>query len=152
MSSDKKFPRVAYDPLENQKINMMKNKMDKMREMEDLARYLIDDFADKKETSTTAESIDQEINRLTERLNNYQQKIEKLTIAKDFVKDLPFTEGDAAFHPEHGNVIVDMFTLNIENLEASTYRIVTRSQRIKVPYKEVIPITEATKTLFGKKK
>lgn len=85
-----------------------------------------------------------QIEKLQKDLNRYDKTLE-------FIESLPFKEGDAAFHKDHGNVLIHGVSIN-ENFENSTYSIVLRTgKRLQVKTDELMPISEATKVLFGKK-
>lgn len=129
-------------------IKQAADMMKKLLEMEDLVS--------KKSRGTRAFSID----RLEAGVAANKAKIEQLKKEQDlfdkalaFAATLPFKVGDAAFHKEYGNVLISNILMD-DNLSNDTtqYVIITNkgSQR-EVPMKEVMPISEATKILFGKK-
>jgi hypothetical protein len=85
------------------------------------------------------------------RIEKLQQEIAEYDKIEQFASELPFKEGDAAFHKDHGNVLIHGVSIN-ENFENSTYSIVLRTgKRLQVKTDELMPISEATKVLFGKK-
>lgn len=98
------------------------------------------------------QSFDQEIDNVKNKIKHYTESLAKLEKAKEFYDGLPFRLGDAAFHKDHGNVLIKSITVNQEDLEDSHYVIVGIDKQYKVPIKELVPINEATKALFGRKK
>ena len=84
------------------------------------------------------------ITKLNEELEKYDNMIEK-------IDSLPFKEGDAVFHPDHGNVLIGGICIN-DSFENSTYSITLKTgKRAQVPFNSVMAITDATKILYSKK-
>lgn len=98
----------------------------------------------------TADEMHQGIREIDKRIEQLRQEREGYQRAIEFVNGLPFKDGDAAFHRNHGNVLVTGIMLN-ENFENSSYSILLKTgKRLQVPLSEIVPITEATKILYAK--
>lgn len=80
-----------------------------------------------------------------------QNQIEEIQKSKELYESLPFKSGDVAFHKTYGNVLIRGVTLNRTNFDDSKYSIVTQDITINVGIDELVPISEATKVLFGKR-
>lgn len=97
--------------------------------------------------------LDERIADLEKKQIEIANKIARMKEIRQVWDSLPFKEGDVAFHPEHGNVIVRSIEYGSKDsdFEDIKYVIVTsRAQTPRVSYKELVPITEATKVLYGK--
>lgn len=99
----------------------------------------------------TIEEVQQARKAVSEQIKKLQNDLEKYDELVKFMDELPFKEGDAAFHKDHGNVLVSGVVLN-ETVQNSTYSVVLKTGRkLQVKTDELMPISEATKVLFGKK-
>lgn len=136
-----------YDPLQD----MLKSThdMDAMRQaIEELAGYHREWNGS---PVFTIEEVQQARKAAKAQIEKLQQEMKKFDQILEFIEQLPFKEGDAAFHKDHGNVLIGGVALN-EVVENSTYSIVLRTgKRLQVKTDELMPISEATKVLFGKK-
>lgn len=97
--------------------------------------------------------LDERIADLEKKQIEITNKIARMKEIREIWDKLPFKEGDVAFHPEHGNVIVRSIEYGSKDsdFEDIKYVIVTsRAATVKVSYKDVIAISEATKVLYGK--
>jgi len=136
------------------------------KEMDDILRQMqaagIDPFAldgpsnkvsiREREPVFTTDELHESIRALKSRIAAEQSELDKLNEVVDYIERLPFKEGDAVFHPEHGNVLISGIVLN-STMENSSYAIILKNgKRLYVPFNSVVPISEATKVLFGKKK
>jgi hypothetical protein len=128
-------------------IHKSKQDMDMMRKaIEEMARM---GFG--REPIFTSEEIVQARKAALDHIRKLQEEVDKYDRLIQFVDKLPFKEGDAAFHKDHGNVLVAGVALN-ETTENSTYSVITKKgNRYSVKVEELMPISEATKVLFGKK-
>ena len=130
-----------------------------MKKLEELARYMhegLDEWGvvkkpHSKSKMTAKENLTRERSHNSERILSAQQQNDRIDKALEFISTLPFQEGDVAFHKDYGNVIVDEIAININSPEESSYYIIARGTKCNVPYKELVPISEATKILYSKK-
>lgn len=152
MSDSKPWPRKQYAPGDILMddiwaISKSKQDMEVMKKaIEEMARM---GFG--REPIFTSEEIVQARKAALEHIKKLQDEVDKYDRLIEFVDKLPFKEGDAAFHKDHGNVLVAGIALN-ETTENSTYSVITKKgNRYSVKVDELMPISEATKVLFGKK-
>lgn len=88
---------------------------------------------------------------LKDHIEGLQNQIDQIEKSKEEYESLTFKSGDVAFHKQYGNVLIRGVTLNKINFEASRYSIVTQDIMVSVALDELVPISEATKVLFGKR-
>ena len=112
----------------------------------EMLKKFIGDFAGYEQRS-----ISQRIKDLNDSIVRAKDEIERLEKAQQFIDALPFKEGDAAHHKDYGNVLVKMIRCDESNFEKTVYDIVSTKGQATVNYKELIPINNATKILYGKK-
>lgn len=99
-------------------------------------------------------SIDQRIQDCINKRNQLNDRIARLEQVKVLWNNLPFKEGDVAFHKEYGNILVKSIEYGTteDELEDIKYNVITcHKGTVKVSFREVIPITETTKLLYEKK-
>lgn len=99
---------------------------------------------------STPQDVSQRLKELKDQKNLIEDQIQNLEQAEAFLDSLAFKEGDVAFHKEHGNVLVKGVVLDEVILENTHYMIVSTKTQVKVPYKELLPVNNTTKTLYGK--
>lgn len=98
----------------------------------------------------TREEIVKYREELSKNIEQQQKQLEKYNDLLKFVDGLPFKEGDVAFHKDYGNVIINGICIN-ETVENSTYSVVIKTgNKMHVPIKDLMPISDATKVLYGK--
>lgn len=103
---------------------------------------------DKKPTT-----IDIKVADLEKKIAEFSSRLARMKECRDQYLNLPFKEGDVAFHPKHGNVIIKRIEYGTEESSFEDIKYVCidiNAQTHKLPYKEVIEITNSTKLLFGK--
>ncbi len=140
--NNKAWPAVAQAPQKSD-ATKIRDLLDQFAEFEDLVKM--------DRPNKSIDSFESEIQRTEEKIKNLQENLASLIKAKEFYEGLPFRLGDAAFHKDYGNVIIKTITVNKDDLEASQYVVVTVEKQAKVNVKELVPITDATKALFGRK-
>ena len=100
-------------------------------------------------------TFEERIADLESKKKTIEDKIQRMKDCKEVYENLPFREGEAAFHATHGNVLIRSIEFGAAetDFEDIKYGVVTLSGGYqKVSYKEVLPITEATKSLYGNSK
>ena len=127
------------------------------QEMQDLVKakqemeYLMRQAMGMTEPIFTYQDLKEHIQKTKQTIDDAQRQLEELYKIIEYVDALPFKEGDAAFHKDHGNVLVGGLVLN-KVIENSCYSITTKTgKRCNVPFDSLMPITEATKVLYGRK-
>lgn len=98
-------------------------------------------------------TIDTRIADYISKRDSIDARIERLKQLKEIWDNLPFKEGDVAFHKEYGNVLIKsvIYGTTEEELEDIKYSIITcKDGYKKASYNELIPISEATKVLYAK--
>ena len=122
--------------------------MKKLLEMEDAMESIA-----RRARTFTSEQVQATIAANKAKIEELQKQQDILNKAVEYIGTLPFKEGDAVFHKDLGNVLISTISFNDNLNEESTYfTVVNRNGHKKeVPMKEIVPITEATKILFGKK-
>jgi len=129
-----------------------------IKQAADMMKKLLEaeDFLAKKSRGTRAFSIDRleaGIAANKAKMDQLKKEQELFDKALAYAATLPFKVGDAAFHKDYGNVLINNILMDdtLSN-ETTQYVVVTNkgSQR-ELPIREVVPISEATKILFGKK-
>ncbi len=86
--------------------------------------------------------------QLQETIENNMRTLSKIKDLQTEIDKLTFRIGDAAFMPDHGNVIIKGISVDPENLETA-YIVVGRKGEFRT--KELLPINEATSVLYGQK-
>ena len=125
----------------------IKDLLDQFQEFESIIRD------DRKSRGTTnIDSFDAEISALEKKISDYQDRLVSVKKAKDFYEGLPFKMGDVAFHKDYGNVLITGISVHQDNFEESKYAIRSLNGDFRVNVKDLVPITEATKALFGRNK
>jgi len=102
-----------------------------------------------------AVTLDERIADLEKKRDEIIARIDRMRQVRDIYGQLPFGEGDVAFHAEYGNVIIKSIEYGPteDDFQDIKYNAVTlRNGTVKKSYKEFVPITEATKILYGEKK
>lgn len=85
---------------------------------------------------------------LQEKIENDMRTLNKIKDLQGEIDKLTFKIGDAAFMPDHGNVIIKGISVDPENLEVA-YVVIGRRGEFRT--KELLPINEATSVLYGQK-
>lgn len=99
----------------------------------------------------TEEDLKEDLKRCKESYKLLEAQKKAIEEGLEFMQNLPFKSGDAAFHRGLGNVLVQGIMFNIGTFENSSYVIIMSSgKRGQVPLNELLPISEATKVLYGK--
>lgn len=99
-------------------------------------------------------TIQQRIDDITKKIESLQERRARLEQVKEHWLKLRFKEGDAAFHREHGNVLIKSieFGSKDEEIDVIKYNIVTLHKGTqKVPFTELVEISEVTKILYTEK-
>lgn len=98
-------------------------------------------------------TLEQRIADLEKKKSEVENKIARMKEIKHVFDTLPFKEGDVAFHPDYGNVIIKAIQYGPaeSDFEDIKYNVVTLNGTVSKSYKEFVEISEATKVLFGKK-
>ncbi len=150
---------AAMDTREQFKIYA---KEQKLKEMEKLIMEAMSMTGDVSAAGRGSEQAMQETlnQRLERRISDTERSLIRMREAKEELSKLQVSEGDAAFHPEHGNVLIRVFSLgdcttmgNVKKEHDGKVlaQIVTTNSTAYVLASELVPITEATKILYGKK-
>lgn len=99
----------------------------------------------------TEQDLKEDLQKCNQSFKAIQAKKQVLEQAFEFISNLPFRAGDAAFHRVFGNVLVQGVLLNSGDHENSSYCILlTSGKRGQAPLNELLPISEATKVLYSK--
>lgn len=99
----------------------------------------------------TEQDLKEDLQKCNQSFKAIQAKKRVLEQALEFISNLPFKAGDAAFHRAFGNVLIQGVLLNSGNYQNSSYCILlTSGKRGQAPLNELLPISEATKVLYGK--
>lgn len=104
---------------------------------------------------TKTVTLDQRIADLERKKEEIIAKIARMKEVREIYEKLPFGEGDVAFHAEYGNVIIKSIEYGPaeSDYEDIKYNAITmNSGTVKKSFKEFVPITEATKILYGEHK
>lgn len=99
-------------------------------------------------------SLDDRIADLVKKRDEITARIDRMNEVRDVYNKLPFGEGDVAFHTEYGNVIIKSIEYGPteDDFQDIKYNAITRNNgTVKKSYREFVPITEATKILYGDK-
>lgn len=102
----------------------------------------------------TKTSYETRLNDLVTKRDQLNERIKRMEDIKAIYETLPFKEGDAAFHPELGNVIIRniQYGSREDDFEDIKYVVVDIKAHCSTKsYKEFMPITETTKLLYAKK-
>lgn len=96
--------------------------------------------------------IDERIKDLEAKAKDIADRISRLKEVKKIHKELPFKEGDVAFHAEYGNILVKSIQFGPPESDFEIKYIVVdmNAKTHTVEWKTLLPITEATKALYGK--
>ncbi len=140
------LPSLAQ-PASKSDAAKIKDLLDQFQEFESI---ILDDR--KSRGTTNIESFDAEISALEKKISDYQDRLVSVKKAKDFYEGLPFKMGDAAFHKDYGNVLITGISINQDSFTDSKYAIRAVNGDFRVNVKDLVPITEATKALFGRNK
>lgn len=100
-------------------------------------------------------SIEERIKDCIVKRDSLNSRIARLEEIKGVWDNLPFKEGDVAFHKQFGNVLIKSidYGSSEEDLEKVEYRVYTTNHAVQtISYKDLIPISEATTLLYGKSK
>ena len=137
--------KTGKSQLDTQKAADM---MKKLLEMEDLLSK-----APKKQRTISIDRLEASLAATKAQMEQLQKEQEVLNKAVAYAATLPFKVGDAGFHKDYGNVLIGNILLNDSLNEENTFYVVitAKGSQKELPMKEVVPITEATKILFGKK-
>lgn len=124
--------------------------LDEMKKLMMPPSNRIDEYGN--EVLVTEQDLKDDLEKLQKSVEEARRKSEKIQDALSFIQSLPFRVGDAAFHRSFGNVLVNGVVLNSgEGYQNSSYSITMMSgKRGQVPLDELVPISEATKILYGK--
>lgn len=101
----------------------------------------------------TKKDLEESLIKIEQDITYHQDRKNRLSEILDIVKSLQFQEGDVAFHRNFGNILIKGAHLNIDERKetAVNYSIITSKGIIQVvPLDSIVPISEATKILFGK--
>lgn len=131
---------VTFPMINTQDVEEMKKKIEEFTQQ----------YSSIKQMIFTVEEIQQAKKAVQDQIRIKQDELTRYDEMLSFIDTLEFKEGDVAFHKDHGNVIVSGLTLH-EAVQDSQYVIVTKTGRkIAVATKDLLPISEATKVLYGK--
>jgi len=149
-----KNPNQTYQEIE--KLNEKYKKMAQEKALEEILKSM----GEEKLAKTQAQPrILKDI--INERIESVERQLGRLKQAKQELDGLTLQESDAAFHAEYGNVLIrrykiaDFTTMGEVKKEwdgSIIAEVITLSGGVvPVLATELVPITEATKVLFGKK-
>lgn len=137
MSDDKAWPFPSQKPVRQDMADIISQ----FKELEDLVKI----------ERKSPRSLGQRIRDLRDQREAIERQLEDLQKAQEFLDTLEFREGDVAVHKEYGNVLVKAIEVDETNLENSKYVVVGIRQQTKVPYKDLMPLNDTTRTLYGNK-
>ena len=134
----------------NNKASISPHILEEMKKMINAPSHRIDEYGN--EVLVTEQDLKDDLEKLQRSVEEAKRKSEKIQEALSFIQSLPFRVGDAAFHRSLGNVLVNGVIVNSgDNYNNSSYSITTlNGKRGQVPLNELVPISEATKILYGK--
>lgn len=128
-----------------------RDEMEEMIKKASIGSHQLNDCSASTGILVTEEDIKDDIQRCDKAFREISLKKEQLQKAQKFISELPFKAGDAAFHRNLGNVLVQGVLFNSGDHDNSSYVILmTSGKRGQIPLNELVPISEATKVLYGR--